>query len=96
MTGSLEGHGSMRRLIEEMLMLPIADTLSFEAKLSTLRGIVLHHIHEEEEGELMPLAARFLDEDLRQALGHEMIATMVDFEAEREGDASAAQVEATL
>jgi hemerythrin superfamily protein len=70
---SVEEHLSVKRLLADMMELDPVDE-RFDAKLSVLRDQVVHHAHEEEEGELFPLVRRLFDEDDLAALGNEMLA----------------------
>lgn len=70
---SVEEHLSAKRLLADMMQLDPADE-RFAAKLTVLRDQVMHHAHDEEEGELFPLVRRLFDEDDLAALGNELLA----------------------
>jgi hemerythrin superfamily protein len=70
---SAEEHLSVKRLLADLMELDPADE-RFDAKLSVVRDQVMHHAHEEEEGELFPLVKRLFDADDLAALGNEMLA----------------------
>lgn len=71
--GATEEHLSVKRLLADMMELD-PDDERFDAKLMVVRDQVVHHAHEEEEGELFPLVRKFFDEDDLAALGNEMLA----------------------
>ena len=54
---------------------PADEFEHFDAKLMVLRDQVVHHAHEEEEGQLFPLVRKLFDEDDLAALGNEMMAS---------------------
>ena len=70
---STEEHLSVKRLLADMMELA-PDDEHFDAKLLVLRDQVVHHAHEEEEGELFPLVRELFDDDELAALGNEMLA----------------------
>ena len=69
-----EEHLSVKRLLADMMELDPGDE-RFDAKLMVLRDQVVHHAHEEEEGQLFPLVRRLFDDDDLAALGNEMMAS---------------------
>jgi hemerythrin superfamily protein len=70
---STEEHLSVKRLLADLMELDAEDE-HFDAKLTVLRDQVVHHAHEEEEGELFPLVRELCDQDELAALGNEMLA----------------------
>jgi hemerythrin superfamily protein len=70
---STEEHLSVKRLLADMMELDAEDE-HFDAKLTVLRDQIVHHAHEEEEGELFPLVRKLCDQDELAALGNEMLA----------------------
>ena len=70
---STEEHLSVKRLLADMMELD-PDDEHFDAKLMVLRDQVMHHAHEEEEGELFPQVRELFDNDELAALGNEMLA----------------------
>jgi len=73
---SAEEHLSVKRVIADLLKLDEKDE-TFEAKVTTLKEQVEHHV-EEEENELFPQVEDLLDEDTLEALEQEMTATQED------------------
>ena len=76
---SAEEHLAMKRVLADLLA---ADTDSddFDAKLTVLQELVVHHAKEEEEGKLFPKLRAEADPDLMAALAGEMIALMVELQ----------------
>lgn len=70
---STEEHLSVKRLLADMMELD-PDDERFAAKLLVVRDQVVHHAHEEEEGQLFPLVRKLFDADDLAALGNEMLA----------------------
>lgn len=70
---STEEHLSVKRLLADLMELDPADE-HWSAKLMVLRDQIVHHAHEEEEGELFPLVRELFDDDDLAALGNEMLA----------------------
>ena len=67
---SLEEHLSLKRVMADLLALPIDDP-RFEPKLHVLKEQAEHH-HEEEEEKLFPKATKLLDAADLEALGELM------------------------
>ncbi len=67
---SLEEHLSLKRLLSDLLELPI-DATSFEPKFHVLAEQAEHH-HEEEEEKLFPKVKKLLSSDELDALGAQM------------------------
>src|SRR4051812_40743920 len=53
------------------------DEPGFDGKVAALKGVVEHHV-EEEEGELFPKVTRLLGKDAREALGQSMEGTAME------------------
>ncbi len=75
---SLEEHRRLKRLITELDRLEGKG--AFDDKLAALKKQIHHHAREEEEARLFPLCHSVLDADQREAIGQQMIATMVDLQ----------------
>lgn len=69
---SLEEHLSLKRLLADLLELPV-DAPTFEAKCKVLREQAEHH-HEEEEENLFPKARKLLGDGESARIGDEMAA----------------------
>lgn len=67
---SLEEHLSIKRVLADLVELPVDDP-TFEAKLHVLNEQVEHH-HKEEEEHLFPKARKLFDEARLEALGQEL------------------------
>ena len=76
---SLEEHLALKRLLADLLELP-GDDVTFQPKLHVLREQAEHH-HKDEEKKLFPEVREKLDEDRREALGHEMEALQLRLQA---------------
>jgi hemerythrin superfamily protein len=70
---SAEEHLSVKRIIADLLAMKPGDD-TFDAKVTTLKEQVEHHV-EEEEGELFPKVKKLLDATTLEALEQEMTAT---------------------
>jgi hypothetical protein len=75
---SLEEHRQLKRVIADLERLEGHG--AFNNKLAELKEQVTHHAKEEEEGKLFLLVPQVLDMDQREAIGQEMIATMVELQ----------------
>lgn len=64
---SLEEHLAMKRLLADLIELPVDDP-TFQPKLHVLKEQAEHH-HREEEDKLFPKVVSELDHDRRQELG---------------------------
>jgi hemerythrin-like domain-containing protein len=73
---SAEEHLAVKRLIADLLALDETDE-TFEAKVTTLKEQVGHHVEEEEE-ELFPQVEDLLADETLEALEQEMTATQED------------------
>lgn len=67
---SLEEHLATKRVIADLLEIDIGDE-TFDAKMAVLHDLFQHH-REEEEEDLLPKAAKFLDPQLLEAMGDRM------------------------
>jgi hypothetical protein len=95
---STEEHLSVKRLLADLMELDPADE-HWCAKLTVLRDQIVHHAHEEEEGELFPLVRKLLDDDDLAALGNEMLAMfeqLLEMGAPRRSVAAETRVAASL
>jgi len=69
---SVEEHLSMKRLLADLIALPVDDE-QFDAKLSLLKEQITHHAHVEEERKLFPKVKAMFSLDQRAALGNELL-----------------------
>jgi len=67
---SLEEHLSLKRVLADLLALPVADE-HFEPKLHVLKEQAEHH-HKEEEEHLFPKVKKLLEASDLEALGDRM------------------------
>ena len=67
---SLEEHLSLKRLLADLIALPLSAP-TFDAKFQVLKEQAEHH-HKEEEEHLFPKVMMLLDADARAALGRKM------------------------
>jgi hemerythrin superfamily protein len=74
---SVEEHLSMKRVLADMLVMPIGHD-EWEAKLQVLEELVSHHAHEEEEAKLFPKVKAAMSDDQRAALGNECLVMFED------------------
>ncbi len=74
---SLQEHKQVRSLIAQIERLG-ESAPAFSDKIRELERAVEHHAREEEEKKLFPQVEKLLSEDYREALGQEMVATMVE------------------
>jgi hypothetical protein len=87
---SLQEHWIMKRVLEQLLELPVADA-AFDARLRVLHELIENHF-EEEENELLPKVARGFDKPALEALGAELQRYAAQFAAERDEQHQAAAV----
>jgi len=73
-------HAEMKRAIGELLEMDPADD-AFDEKIEELKENVEHHVAEE-ESELFPKCVQAIDAEWREAIGQEMMASMVSLEGE--------------
>ena len=95
---STEEHLSVKRLLADHMELDPADE-HWSAKLIVLRDQVVHHAHDEEEGELFPRVRELFDDDDLAALGNEMLTMFVqllDAGAPRQSDPAEIHAAASL
>jgi hemerythrin superfamily protein len=76
---SFEEHGKMKRALGQLVSAG-ARGQGVDEELQALKELVTHHAKEEEEAKLFPLVRETMDSDHREALGQEMLATMVDLQ----------------
>ena len=79
---SLEEHLSLKRLLADLIALPLSAP-TFDAKFQVLKEQTEHH-HKEEEEHLFPKVMMLLDADARTALGRKMEA--LQQRLQRQGD----------
>ncbi len=82
---SLEEHLSLKRLLADLLALPVDDA-HFTPKLDVLIEQLEHH-HREEEDDLFPNVKKLLDAKQRESLGRDMaklMAALIARDAPRE------------
>ena len=79
---SLEEHLSLKRLLADLIALPLSAP-TFDAKFQVLKEQAEHH-HKEEEEHLFPKVMMLLDADARAALGRKMEA--LQQRLQRQGD----------
>jgi hemerythrin superfamily protein len=89
---SLEEHLSIKRLIADLVELPVTDE-HFEAKLHVLKEQTEHH-HEEEEGHLFPKVKKLLSGDELAELGKQMQAMQAALLANQPRELAAQQTDA--
>ena len=77
---SLEEHLSLKRLVADLLALPVSDE-HFEPKLHVLKEQAEHH-HKEEEEHLFPKVKKLLSAEELEALGDRMAAAQAKLLAE--------------
>ncbi len=68
-----EEHLAVKRVLADLLALD-PDDEHWDAKLAVLKEEVRHHAHDEEEGKLFAILEGTLSDDVRAALGNEMLA----------------------
>lgn len=77
---SFDEHRRMKRALAELVAAGNGARGDVAQKLARLEELVVHHAKVEEEGKLFPRVREMLDGDQREALGQEMLATMVDLQ----------------
>jgi hemerythrin superfamily protein len=75
---SLHEHRALHRLITDLLHSTGHE--AFDEKLHQLKAHVQHHARHDEEGRLFPLVYALLSRDQREAIGQQMVATMVELQ----------------
>src|SRR2546429_3622778 len=65
-----EEHLSVKRVIADLLALAPSEP-RFDAAMTGLKDLVLHHV-EEERANILPRARKLLDRDMQKAIGQEM------------------------
>jgi hemerythrin superfamily protein len=94
---SLEEHLSLKRLLADLIELPV-DAQTFAPKFQVLKEQTEHH-HKEEEEHLFPKVKSMLGEDERAELGEQMLALQVRMKVAgdpREGVAEQTEAAAPL
>lgn len=81
---SLEEHLSLKRLVADLVALPVTDE-RFEPKLHVLKEQAEHH-HEEEEEKLFPKVKKLLGDEELDTLGAEMARVQAELLAEKPRD----------
>jgi hemerythrin superfamily protein len=76
---SLEEHAKMKRALAQLVS-AAASGQGVDRQLRVLRELVTHHAKDEEEAKLFPIVREMMDAEHREALGQEMLATMVDLQ----------------
>jgi hemerythrin superfamily protein len=89
---SLEEHLSLKRLIADLLELPVTDE-HYEAKLHVLKEQAEHH-HEEEEEHLFPKVKKLLNDDELNELGQLMADAQQELLAEHPREVAEEQTDA--
>lgn len=79
---SLQEHWIMKRVLEQLLDLPVDDA-AFDARLRVLHELIENHF-EEEENELFAKVARGFDKPTLEALGDELQRFAAQLAAERD------------
>jgi hemerythrin superfamily protein len=74
---SIEEHKAMKRTLLDLAEVP-ADDETFQAKLATLKELVVHHAKQEEERKLFPLLRGLMSAEQREALAQELTAAMIE------------------
>jgi hemerythrin superfamily protein len=74
---SIEEHKAMKRTLLDLVEVSVGDE-TFQAKLATLKELVVHHAKQEEEGRLFPLLRGLMSAEQREALAQELTAAMVE------------------
>jgi hemerythrin superfamily protein len=79
---SLEEHLGIKRVLSDLLDIE-ADDETFDAKITTLKEQVEHHVGEE-EGDLFPKVAKLFSKDELEAIGQEMSEEQTELEEKGE------------
>jgi hypothetical protein len=74
---SIEEHKAMKRTLLDLAEVPAGDE-TFQAKLATLKELVVHHAKQEEERKLFPLLRALMSTEQREALAQELTGAMIE------------------
>jgi hemerythrin superfamily protein len=78
---AVQDHYEMKQLIAELIDMGV-DGEDFDDKLIQLSEAVRHHFKDEEEPVLFPKVRETVDEETLEAIGDQMLETMVTLESE--------------